>query len=161
MKTAEVLSILKEIGYLVERKDSGTNSEYLAISTADDYLIATVSEKYYGVLNTDIYTGYNETQEHNVVFRVLLKYALTPLEEREDTKEYVIRMLPNGDNYLNQDRSDSHVFFSSKAETEMYKTQFTEKEYNELQEQNDIWLPKFDKDDPHFVEVQDAAYEEW
>lgn len=46
MKTAELVSTLKELGgYLVERRDSGHNSEYLAISTADGYRIATVSER--------------------------------------------------------------------------------------------------------------------
>lgn len=155
MKTSELVSGLKEIGYLVDREERGHNSEYLAISTADGYLIATVSEKYYGVLDTDIYKGYNEKQEHNPIFRMLIKYAMTPLDKREDTKKYVVKMLPEGDNYVNQDNYDKHIFFSNKSETDRCKTHFTEKEYDEVQKQNATWLPVFDTKNPHFVEVQD------
>ncbi|MCA7081905.1 hypothetical protein LGL73_14260, partial [Staphylococcus aureus] len=63
----------------------------------------------------------------------LTTYALTPLDEREDTKKYLVKMLPEGDNYVNQDIYDKHIFFSSKSETDRCKTHFTEKEYDEVQ----------------------------
>ena len=158
MKTTELVSMLKEIGgYLVERKDSGHNSEYVAISTADDYLIATVSEKYYGVLNTDIYMGYNNSQEHNVVFRMLIKYAMTPLDEREDIKKYLVHMVPEEEGYLNLDNSldipSDELSISDGDEEGDYQTEFTEKEYKKLQSKYSQWLPKFDKDDVRFEEV--------
>jgi len=158
MKTKELVSTLKEIGgYHVERKERGHNSEYLAISTTDGYLIATVSEKYYGVLNTDVYTWYNEKQEHNVVFRMLIKYAMTPLDEREDIKKYLVKLLPVEEGYLNVDNSlDSYSDELSLANSDDmgdYQTKFTEKEYRELQSKYPQWLPEFDKDDPRFREV--------
>jgi len=154
MKTTELVSELKEIGYLVERKERGHNSEYLAISTADGYLIAMVSEKYYGVLNTDIYAGYNESQEHNVVFRMLIKYAMTPLDEREDTNKYLVHLFPGEKGYLNLGISSDKIALTDRDNTVGYHTEFTEKEYKELQSKYPQWLPMFDKDDPRFREVE-------
>jgi len=153
MKTTELVSELKELGYFVERKERGHNSEYLAISTTDSHLIAMVSEKYYGVLNTDIYTGYNENQEHNVVFRMLIKYAMTPLDERGDTKKYLVKMLPVGDSYLNLEVPSAELSIADSDEMGDYQTEFTEEEYNELQSRYSQWLPVFDKDDQRFEEV--------
>jgi len=130
MKTSELVSKLKEIGYChIERKQPGCPAEYLAISVDNGYLIATVSEKYYGVLNTDVYTGYNEKQEHNVVFRMLIKYAMTPLDEREDIKKYLVKLLPVEEGYLNVDNSlDSYSDELSLANSDDmgdYQTKFT------------------------------------
>lgn len=158
MKTSELVSGLEKLGYFVDRKDIGLSSECLAISGIDNYLIATVSEKYYGVLNTDIYTGYNETQEHNPIFRMLIKYAMTPLDEREDTKKYLVHLVPEEEGYLNlvessHDGLDDALLLIDGDNTGGYQTEFTEKEYNELQSKYPRWLPKFDKDDQRFEEV--------
>lgn len=158
MKTSELVSKLKELGYYhVERKQSGCNAEYLAISVSNGYLIATVSEKYYGVLDTDIYAGYNENQEHNAILRIIVEYAMTPLDERKDTKKYLVKLLPVEEGYLNVDNSlDSYsdeLSLSDGNEMGDYQTEFTEKEYRELQSRYPQWLPEFDTDDPRFKEV--------
>ena len=157
MKTSELVSGLKELGYLVDRKDSGLSSEHLAISAANGYLIATVSEKYYGVLDTDIYAGYNENQEHNAILRIIVEYAMTPLDERKDTKKYLVKLLPVEEGYLNVynslDSYSDELSLSDDNEMGDYQTEFTEKEYKELQSKYSQWLPKFDTDDPRFKEV--------
>ena len=154
MKTTELVSELKELGYFVDRKERGLNSEYLAISGADNYLIATVSEKYPGVLNTDIYKGYNEKQEHNPIFRMLIEYALTPLDKREDTNKYLVHLVPDEEGYLNLNISSDDLALTDRDNTVGYHTEFTEKEYKELQSKYPQWLPKFDKDDQRFEEVE-------
>lgn len=153
MKTKELVSGLKELGYFVDRKEGELSSEYLAISGADSYLIATVSEKYPGVLNTDIYKGYNEKQEHNPIFRMLIKYAITPLDEREDAKKYLVRLVPEEEGYLNLYIPSDELSIADSDEMGDYQTEFTEKEYKELQSKYSQWLPKFDKDDQRFEEV--------
>lgn len=154
MKTSELVSKLKEIGYChIERKQPGCPAEYLAISVDNGYLIATVSEKYYGVLNTDIYAGYNENQEHNPILRIIVEYAMTPLDERKDTKKYLVQLLPTDDGYLNSDNSSNELSLADSDEVGDYQTEFTEKEYNELQNKYPQWLPLFDTDDPRFKEV--------
>lgn len=154
MKTTELVSELKELGYFVDRKEDGPSSEYLAISGADSYLIAMVSEKYPGVLNTDIYKGYNENQEHSPIFRMLIKYAMTPLDEREDTNKYLVHLFPGEEGYLNLDISSDNLALTDRDNTVSYHTEFTEKEYKELQSKYPQWLPQFDKDDQRFEEVE-------
>ena len=155
MKTKELVSELKEIGYFVERKDDGLSSEYLAISTADNcYLIATVSEKYPGVLNTDIYKGYNDNPAASAVLRMLIEYAMTPLDEREDTNKYLVHLFPGEAGYLNLDISSDDLALNDRSNTVGYHTEFTENEYKELQNKYPQWLPKFDKDDQRFEEVE-------
>lgn len=160
MKTTELVSKLKELGYYhIERKQPGCNAEYLAISTANGYLIATVSEKYYGVLDTDVYAGYNESQEHNAILRIIVEYAMTPLDEREDAKKYLVKLLPVEEGYLNVDNSlDSDSYYDELSLDTSdgvgdYQTEFTEKEYRELQKKYPQWLPLFDTDDIRFKEV--------
>ena len=131
MKTSELVSKLKEIGYChIERKQPGCPAEYLAISVDNCYLIATVSEKYPGVLNTDIYKGYNEKQEPNPIFRMLIEYAMTPLDEREDTNKYLVHLFPGEEGYLNLDIYSDDLELTDRDNMVGYHTEFTEKEYN-------------------------------
>lgn len=154
MKTSELVSKLKEIGCChIERKQPGCPAEHLAISVDNGYLIATVSEKYYGVLNTDIYAGYNENQEHNPILRTIVEYAMTPLDERKDAKKYVVQLLPTDEGYLNSDLCSDELSLADSDEVGDYQTEFTEKEYNEVQSEYPQWLPIFDTDDPRFKEV--------
>lgn len=113
-----------------------------------------VSIDEFGVADTS-YPALDTMKNKEEVVKLMFEYALTPLDEREDAKKYFVKMMPKGDNYLNQSKANNHLFLSSASNTEMYKTEFTEEEYNDLWERYDKWLPKFDKDDPHFVEVQD------
>lgn len=154
MKTTELVSELKELGYFVDRKEEGLSSEYLAISGADSYLIATVSEKYPGVLNTDIYKGYNDNPAASAVLQMLIEYAMTPLDEREDTNKYLVHLFPGEEGYLNLDISSDDLALTDRDNMVSYHTEFTEKEYNELQSKYPQWLPKFDKDDQRFEEVE-------
>lgn len=160
MKTKELVSELKELGYFVDRKEGGLSSEYLAISTADNYLIATISEKYPSVLNTDIYKGYNDNPGASAVLRMLIEYSMTPLDEREDTNKYLVHLFPGEEGYLNLDISSDDLALTDRYNTVGYHTEFTEKEYKELQNKYPQWLPKFDKDDPRFIEVQDGKNSE-
>lgn len=166
MKTSELVSKLTSMGYQVKPKSLMMGGSTVYIYTPDGKYAGNVCTKVFGTLSTDTWvttsgkSSYGTDDVNNLV-DTLTTYALTPLDEREDTKKYVVKMLPRGDNYLNQDRGDNHIFYSSKDETDSYKTQFTEKEYNEVQKQNATWLPTFDIKDPHFVEVQDDEYEEW
>ena len=166
MKTSELVSKLDELGFTTKVPEEGksTQEEWLSIyySTSPTLvLVANVSTQHYGLVETNMCCTTLANLKFIKAFQVILEYASTPLDEREDTKKYLVKMLPEGDNYLNQDRGDNHIFYSSKDETDWYKTHFTEQGYNEVQKQNTIWLPKFDTKDPHFVEVPDDEYEEW
>lgn len=152
MKTSELVSKLNELGYPVKKDDSGLSSEYLAISTADNCLVAKVYERYYGVLNTDIDVGYNESQEHNPILKTIIDYAMTPLDKREGTKKYLVHLVPGEDGYLNSDLFSDELLLAGSDGMGDYQTEFSEQEYDELQSEYSQWLPKFDKDDVRFEE---------
>lgn len=168
MKTSELVSKLKSMGYQVKAKHMSLG--YMVfVYTPDGKYAGKVCTKVFGTLSTDTWVTTSgksdyDTDDVNNLVDTLTTYALTPLDEREDTKKYVVKMLPRGDNYLNQDINDKHIAFSSKDETEIFKTHFTEKEYRKLQSKYQSkysqWLPKFDTKDPHFIEVQEDEYEE-
>lgn len=165
MKTSFLVSKLKSMGYQVKVKPlvkgkSLMKGNVIFVYTPDGNYAGHVCTKVFGTLSTDTWvatsgkSGYASRKVNNLV-EALTTYALTPLDKREDTKKYLVKMLPKGEYYLNQSMEDKHILFSGRVETDKFKTEFTEEEYNKLQERYAIWLPKFDKDDPHFVEVQD------
>ncbi|QBJ03542.1 hypothetical protein HWC09_gp004 [Lactobacillus phage 3-521] len=167
MKTSELVSKLKEIGFTtttkVPEEGKSTHEEWLSIyySTSPTLvLVASVSTQHYGLVETTMCCTTLANLQFIKAFQVILEYTLTPLDEREDTKKYVVKMIPEGDGfmsgddvYLNKDRDYKHIFISSKDDSDRFKTHFTEEEYNKLQNTYSDWLPKFDKNDPHFIEV--------
>ena len=165
MKTSFLVLKLKSMGYQVKVKPlvkgkSLMKGNVIFVYTPDGNYAGHVCTKVFGTLSTDTWVTtsgkscYDPDDLKNLA-EALTTYALTPLDKREDTKKYLVKMLPKGNNYLNQGKDDYHILFSGQVETDRYKTEFTEDEYNKLQERYAIWLPKFDKNDPHFVEVQD------
>ena len=165
MKTSFLVLKLKSMGYQVKVKPLVTGQDQMKgkvifVYTSDGNYAGHVCTKVFGTLSTDTWVTTSgkscyDLRNINELVEALTTYALTPLDKREDTKKYLVKILPKGDNYLNQSRADNHIFFSSADITDMYKTEFTEEEYNDLRERYDKWFPKFDEDDPHFVEVQD------
>jgi len=57
-------------------------------------------------------------------------------------------------NYLNFSKDDNYLFLGDNKTddriSDNIQTIFTESEYNELQQRYSDWLPKFNKNDPHF-----------
>lgn len=165
MKTSFLVLKLKSMGYQVKVKPLVTGKDQMKgkvifVYTSDGNYAGHVCTKVFGTLSTDTWvtTSGNllySPQGINGLVEALTTYALTSLDKREDTKKYLVKMLPKGYNYLNQNRADNHLFSASSDETDEHKTEFTEEEYNKLQERYAIWLPKFDKDDPRFIEVHD------
>lgn len=165
MKTSFLVLKLKSMGYqvkvkpLVMGKDK-MKGKVIFVYTSDGNCAGHVCTKVFGTLST--YTWVTTSgnllyspQSINGLVEALTTYALTPLDKREDTKKYLVKMLPKGEHYLNQRRDGNQISFSSAQDVDKYKTEFTEEEYNKLQERYAIWLPKFDKDDPRFIEVHD------
>ena len=165
MKTSFLVLKLKSMGYQVRVKPLVTGKDQMKgkviiVYASDGNYAGHVCTKIFGMLSTDTWVttsgkSHYSPQSINDLVEALTTYALTPLDKREDTKKYLVKVLPKGEYYINQSRADNHIFLSSADRTNMYKTEFTEEEYNNLQERYAIWLPKFDTNDPHFVEVQD------
>ena len=95
-----------------------------------------------------------EESERNIVADLCWILASTPLEDREEQNLYHLKVYPKYSpffdsdcDYLNIDR-DNEMVISTKHETSLYKTIFTEEEINELAKEYDLSL--FEK-----VEVED------
>lgn len=97
--------------------------------------------------------------DHRLALQKLAyKYSRTPLNERRDEPKFLVRMLPGfvDDFFLNQVKGDAALFIGNDTNWPQVKTVFTKSEYTkQLYPQ---WLPKFDKDDPHFEFVEDGEY---
>ena len=68
----------------------------------------------------------------NEASKLLVEYYLTPLEEREEEKEYRLKVNVNNYQYLNVNTVLKDYFISDSKETNRYKTQFTQKEIDAM-----------------------------
>lgn len=73
--------------------------------------------------------------DQDALFDLLVEFAKTPIEEREEKKEYYIRFsgvgIPGWNRYLNQ-LFNKEVFFADNGENSEVKTKFTDDEISEL-----------------------------
>lgn len=148
MKTKEFISKMNEVaGAEIDESNTVINIDFPAGET-----VGWVSIHDFGAVDTSGMALNNMKNKEEVV-KLIFEYALTPLDEREDELKFRVRMLPGGfnwDTYLNQDKDSKNVFLNGLAETDNAQTIFTKSEYDKLQQKYHDWLPKFDKNDPHF-----------
>ena len=124
MRTNELKKIVEDMGYFVVTADK-YEGEYFIIKSRAGVIYGTV---YYAVEN--------QMCTHNIcpqaVAKVLLEYAYTSLEEREEEKKFYL-MLPFGDElFLNLRITSNEFKISNKDEMGNYQTQFTQKEIDEM-----------------------------
>lgn len=98
--------------------------------------------------------------------KLAYKYSRTPIDERRDEPKFRVRMMPNLPNqnsslyYVNYSLKNSEIDVGpdvDMSEDPLFRSKchFTKKEYVSIQREFPEWLPKFDKDDPHFEIVED------
>lgn len=116
----------------------------------------------YAISNTLI-GSFDETSEARFIpaaqrlalQKLAYKYSRTPLDEREDEPKFRVRILPDdNESYLNQSSSEKNLYASNSENIPSDKTIFNKSEYDKLQQEYPEWLPKFNKDDPHFEFVE-------
>lgn len=157
MKTSELINSLHELGYQTEKV---TSCRMLVYNKNMNMIISRVMLNEYGQIDTN-YLAFPHSPK---LLNLLTEYAGTEVNEREDENKYYIHLLPGEDGYLIVGLDSGKVAASSLVNSGLsnygYKVVFTEDEYNKVQNRYPEYLPKFDKDDPHFIEVQDDEYEE-
>lgn len=132
MKTEEFIERAEVLGYEVE-KTTCLGVSCLDIKIAEE-CVACVSLR--GRYDFDISSEfYNEAEKNqDALFDLLVEFAKTPLYEREEKKEYYIRLsgvgIPGWNRYLNQ--SYGEVFFADNRENIEVKSKFTDDEISEL-----------------------------
>lgn len=94
--------------------------------------------------------------------KLAYKYSRTPLDKRRDEPKFRVRMMIRGDNsYLNllkeniDGQNAGSLLIGGCLDAPGAQTIFAESEYKKIQQAIPQWLPKFDKNDPHFEFVDD------
>ena len=82
------------------------------------------------------------------LFNLLVEYASTPLEEREEQKRFFLKFKIEIDDdckYLNYYKEEDELTLDNSPETSSFQTLFTDKELEELKEKFEVTLSDFEK----------------
>lgn len=116
-------------------------------------------------VNTDYDSFYNLSEELQAKLYYLMdEYARTPLDEREKTVKFFLRF--KGDklginNYLNYSVTLDWLVIREKMDSENFKTQFTQKEIDEIREKFKVTLCDFEQIPVKEDEKKEWSEEEW
>ena len=144
MKTKEFISKMDDVAGATIVSSRGIH-----IHNLDRELIGWVSVDDFGAVDTS-YEDLGTMKNKEEIVKLLFEYALTPLDKREDELKFRVRMLPNKLGFLCFNKLSGNYFVDSDRGIDIIQTIFTKSEYNKLQQKYPDWLPKFDKNDPHF-----------
>lgn len=141
MKTKKFIKEIKSMGFHIKDYEVVT----VIIDSNEDF-IAKVSKVKFGGLATDYPEFYR--LEHNTkqqLLNLLIKYAKTPIEDREEEEKYYYRLkgIERRIVYLNQERETLNCFIGVNYDTHKFKAQFTDKEFAALPD--DIKSHNWDK----------------
>lgn len=151
MKTKEFIRRVEELGYFINEYVG-----YYEIRDVDKNLIAAISETNFLQLSTNYSKWYELSDiDKKELFDLLVEYAKTPIEDREEEKKFYLRhrWIVNsaaGEGYLNWFLHDDIMRLSSTLQDSSAKTQFTLREIEEIKEKFDTDLKDFE-----LVEVED------
>ena len=69
-------------------------------------------------------------------YRVIFEYLMTPIEERKDENKYYLKQIGLSDfrSFLNYGKSSKTYTVESAEESDIFKTQFTQEEIDEMPE---------------------------
>ena len=83
------------------------------------------------------------------LYYLMDEYARTPLDERETQQKFYLKFAPLGDegcfNYLNYNSSLNCIRLNDRYQTPMCKTQFTQKEIDDIKEKFKVTLSDFEQ----------------
>lgn len=137
MKTSEFIKFFEDEGLIVDMIESNSFFEK-GIYICDDTNEQLMDILENNTVGTDtpafVKLPFEKQQEY---YKVILEYVMTPPEEREEEKEYYLRQvgIRGHKNYLNYHLDDREFFTGDKNNiTAFAKTQFTQKEIDEMPE---------------------------
>lgn len=139
MTTKEFINKLNILGYTVEKRKNHVRV------LKDDDLVANISSFFVYELDTE-WEGMCNNEE---LFDVMVEYAKTPIEEREEQEEFYWKLKGNMDDsycYINFNKKRNTVSIDNKHETGTYKSVFTENEFKELCKKHGMVYEAFEKE---------------
>ena len=149
LTTKELVKELEELGFKTQSMPSFIYILFKGIVVAsivetEPFCISTDTINWL-VLNDDL---------KEKAFDLLVRYAKTPLEDREEPKKYYLRHnylnAYTGDNYLNWDRTlliANSISLDDEVEDEDFQTQFTKREIKTLEEDYGVNLDEFEEEE--------------
>lgn len=152
MKLNELKSKVEDLGYRVLVDDNTTK----IVTPYNHEWIYMISNDMCGFMSCYDDATYLEPDSLLALQKLAYKYSRTPIDERQDDPKFWVKMFPKNNGLLGSclyldDESNDITIFGDEA-----GTPFTQSEYDNLQQKYPEWLPKFDKDDPHFEFVEDG-----
>ena len=151
MNTKEFIKRVEKLGFDVELYPS-----HVVITTSNISVATVYTQRLYEINTRSIVKV--ELTHKEELFDLIIKYAKTPIEEREEPKKYYLRhkflkdsLIGLGDRtYLNY-RYDKGVYFIfTSIETKDIKTKFTLLEIDDIKEKHNTDLSNFE-----IVEVEE------
>lgn len=143
MKTKELIERVKELGFEIIRAGSHIDIMF------NDFIVAGV---YTDQMHVMTFYSHEKLLLTNVdkLFNLLVEYAKTPVDEREEEKKFYLRhryfRFYNGSSkYLGMDLVKYELDLCSKITYRWVKNQFTEKEVDEIKEKFNTDLGDFKK----------------
>ena len=145
MKTKEFIRRAKELGFVAGRHLDGN----MAIFARDGVIVFIDEYMPYGLIMDTKHLKYL-TKE---LFDLCVEYARTPIDEREEEEKFYLQKIEsfydvNYDEegaYLNYDKDDSVFFLHDLTENNECKTQFTQKEIDQIKKEQHTDLSEFKK----------------
>ena len=149
MKTKEFIRRVEELGYFINKY-----VDYYEIKDVDKNLIAVTNKIMFLQLNTDYYQ-WDELCEidKKELFDLLIEYAKTPIEDREEEKKFYLRhkwLNLDTYNYLHLDVDDGSCMLNDNEELSYTKIKLTEKEIEDIKKKLGTDLADFE-----LVEVEE------
>ena len=131
MKTKQLIKEIKSRGFELKKA-----KDYIIVVDTNGFYVAKTSEVDFGVLTTD-YIGFYKLDYNTKLqlLNLLIKYAKTPIEDREEEDKYYYKLKGFGEEYyLNSEDNGKYLYFSDNIQTDECQTQFTDKEFEALPE---------------------------
>lgn len=123
MRTKEFIASIQNMGFKIAKGVS-----LISVKNELNETLAYVDEEYTESMST-VYRNFVRLadEEKENLFKVIVEYASTPLEERKEEKQYYIKhkYLRKHNAYLNYNNGFQEWLFHSKSDTANRETQFT------------------------------------
>lgn len=150
MRTKEFIKRVEEIvDVFVEEDFQSSIQQNLRLYDKHNRTIATIDLGNEFMINTDTFEFDNLFDDKERLFNLIVEYAKTPLEEREEPKKYYLKHKWMGHEklkYLELDTQNDEWYLGHKYDTIFVtaKNEFTQKEIEEIKEKYNTDLSDFE-----------------
>lgn len=144
MKTKEFVKEVDKLGLEVQKYTNFIAIHYKGHQISYIY----TDTKFYVGMTYEFSASLSEELQAKLYY-LIDEYARTPLDERETQQKFYLKFAPLGDrgcfNYLNYNSSLNCIRLNDCHQTPMCKTQFTQKEIDDIKEKFKVTLSDFEQ----------------